>query len=141
MLVLLVMLFYDPFFDKRLWVGINLSLKMGKGKGGGKSNKLFKISPDIYVCVDFLSRRRGMGGLLSRSFLNFCVYVCLCSFMLNNPDIFINLLNFCKIVEKFKFLERFFNRKLYSRDREKKTNWQICEPINKKRDPTGTSVS
>jgi len=47
--------------------------------------------------------------LLSRSFLN-SVCCCVCCFMLSVfPDIFINLLNFCKIVEKFKFFHSFWN--------------------------------
>lgn len=91
---------------------------MGKGKGGGKSNKLFKISPDM---CGFLvtTERNGREIPTFKKFFEFLYinYVCVCGFMLNNPDIFINLLNFCKIVEKFKFLERFFNRKLYSRER------------------------
>jgi hypothetical protein len=50
---------------------------MGKGKGGGKSNKLFKISPDIYVCVcGFLVTTERNGRPTFKKFFEFlCVRV------------------------------------------------------------------
>jgi hypothetical protein len=48
---------------------------MGKGKGGGKSNKLFKISPDMcgFLVTTEREREEWERYLLSRSFLNFCI--------------------------------------------------------------------